>query len=823
VAIVQHYKIKLIFAGIMGIFLAIFLFSTAMINPDKIKQQIDKNISYKSILVKKFPYPKIYLKDVIIGDARIDTSILHISLLSLLSFSHKIQNIELRNIVINSKNDILGLQDFHNILQNIWTKKEDIGAIDMSHILVNGLMVPSASISCGKSSCDFAVNSGSSSLLLRASKDKGDIIALAGSCFFHNYKIQIEEKYDTKTKNFIGNFKLDQMVDIKNQFQGEIVGNSQTTHYRNISASFDFLKGAGDYAIFTGKNSSLKSNIDYLEISDKKVRNLFSVLKSYCKDLFLDMKIASAKIASESISDIKIMANSDDAGLNITNFSGKLEGEDSLIFTGKLTEAIDGHIDLSYSDLNKLLIKIGFENLASKSSDAQKLQFSSDIHIEDQNYHFSNISSKVADQVGITGQFGVRVISDTPRVLAALDITSLDFNNKNYPIIDKLFSYMISAASNMKSENYSSKFDPIKNLGYKLNSDLYFSNAKIGEYKIDKMRSNFRIKDAHIDLRTINVKSEDIDLDISGELQAWGIKPILFMNLYGAKLKHIDYNHKSFIEYLSKNIDFKKMHFNLSLALDHLVTKNQLDIGNIRASINSDDLGGIKISNGIFDIFGGRVTSTSYFVTNDLVIDGVFGYNNFLLEPMVSYLSNAESGITGVASLNGKFHANLGDYTKFSNSLELSGSYIAKFIKLQNFGIDEFVEQVTKKDYDAKARLDYDSYYAILKGYTDIDTLSGSLDAKDGLVSFSDITFSTKSTEGRVDGKVKMNGVFANESHMLFEFSMPETKQEGNQMFNPPAEPQKFKAKVSLDGSIFAPSRLFDTNSLKIQMIGNAK
>jgi hypothetical protein len=816
----QNNQIKMVFAGILGILILIFSFSISMLTIDKIKKQIDPSITYGTIVISKLPYPEISLKDVVIGDAKIAKVILHLSLPSIFSFSHKIGDIELQNLHIQNASQISSLQDFHKILRNIWIRKNDISNIDVNNIVINKIIIPSATLSCGSIGCNIRINFGDASdmnLDVMQSASAADIIDLSASYSFYNHKINIEEKYDTKSGNFLGAFSADQTDGKKWKFAGEVVGNATTTHFRNISIDSDICKGAADYAVFADKNAHLKANIDYLEVPN--ISDFISFVKSGSEGLFVDVKIASAKMADEKISDIKFIANSDENSFNIADFSGKLDGESKFSINGKLSSSFDGSLELNYADTNKLLTKFGHSNLTSESKEPQNLQLSSAIHIGEKIYHFNNIDAKIAGQVTAVGQFGVRFISDTPRVLIALDIDNLDSKNKSYPVVNNLFSYLTMLSSSMKDSHYMDKWDPIKNLGYKLNADLYFTNAQIGQYKIDNMRSNFRVKDAYIDLLELSMIGDKIDLSVKGELQAWGLKPILFGNIYGAKIDGIDYNHQAFMKYLTDNLDLKKLHLNLSVALDKYSTIKKFEAQNLRATLSSDDLGGIKISNFIFDIFGGRVISTSYLSLHDLGIDGVFGYNNFFLEPIVSYLSGQESALRGVASANGKFHSNIDSYDIFSKNLEFSGNYIAKFITLQNFGIDDFIEQITKKNYDAKARIEYDGYYAVLKGSTEIPLLSGSVDVKGGSATLADTIFTTKFSSGKMSAKLNLNGTFdvGTKANVMFEFQIPEGLEQKDPMAQK-IEPKKLKANMSLEGSIFAPSRSLDRNDLKKQM-----
>jgi hypothetical protein len=824
---IQNSHGKLILAGIIiAILTTVFLCSVALIDERSIKEQIDTNISYKSLSIKKLPYPQVYIQDISFGDVKIKSAKVRFPLLSILLFSHKLQDLELENVTFSTKNEILSFQDFHLMLQNIWFKKESFSNIDLKQVeisLANNqiLKIPYVNFSCASSQC-FINNS---DLNLRISEDKDNIIAISGIYSLMDYKINFEEKYDIKTKNFLGGFLINQISDMKGKIQGEIVGSKDVTHFRNIASDVPLLKGVADYAIFHGKGSNFKSNIDYAQLEPQGLKNLIFALKSYSQNLFVDIKIASGKIGGEKLSDVKILANSSDNMLNITNLVGNFESDNNFNFVGKLDSSLEGKINFTHSDVNRLISRWLYHPAVKENNTSDpkeiKIQFSSDIYISDKNYNFRNINSKISDKININGQYGVRFISDTPRVISCLEIDSFDFNDNNYPIIDDLFSYVASIASGMKSESYLSRLDVIKNLGYKLHPDLYFTNAQIGDHKISTIHADVRVKDSHVEVKKLDIVGDDLHFSAEGELQAWGIKPLCFININGTKIQNLNYNFNSITSYLSNNIDFKKVQFNLIIAIDQFISNDNLNIQNIRASLKSDDAGGVKISNLIFDIFGGRVTSTSYFTLNDLSLEGVFGYNNFLLDPIISYLGKQDSILTGVASANGRFKANLENYTKFLKELDLSGNYLAKFINIQNFGIDDYIDQITKKDYDAKSRLEYDTYYAPLKGNTEIPLLSGAMDIQDGLLSIKDMNFTTKFSSANLSGSIKLDGLTANNDLKVdFEFIIPEATN-SDKMLNKVSDQQNAKFSMKIQDYIFSPVRVLDVGEMKSKLFGS--
>ena len=809
-------KVYIILSAVVGILVIIYLSSVTLINEDIIKEQIEGDISYKSLSFKKFPYPKVYLHEVELGNIKIPKVNIKFPFLSLMSFSHKIKNIELQNPKFLLKNEIASLQDFHMILENIWLRKKDISNLDLTNIEIfwknnQIIQIPSLNLSCAKMKCSISAPG----FTLSITQDEGDLISMSAFYLLSNHQMNFSEKYDTKTRNFIGNFQIDG-IDKQDKIQAEIVGNREVTHFKNISANYDlFLKGNLDYAIFGGKTSILKANIDYLNMTSEQLYKLISNVKFYNEGLNLDIQASSGKILDQELVNIKLIANSTSDAINITHLSGNFESDSKFNFIGKFTKDLEGRLDLNHSDLNKILRKIGVKNLVLHDQKAQQLQFASDIHISDNNYNYSNINAKINDQLIINGQFGARFISDTPRIISCLQIDGLDFNDKNYPIINNLLFYLTSIASDMKSDDYVSKFDLIKNLRYKIHQDLYFTNSRLGAHKIDKIHTDVRIKDAHVEVKKLDITSEDLNFSAEGELQSWGIKPIFFANIHGTRIQNLGYYYDSLVSYFSKNIDFKKMQFNLSIAMDQFISNDKINVQNLRAEFKSDDSGGVKISNLIFDIFGGRVTSTSYLTLGDLSLEGVFGYNNFLFEPIIAYLSKKSSLITGVASANGKFKFNLENYTKFISEMELSGNYIAKFINIQNFGIDDYIEQITKKSYDAKLRLEYDTYYATLKGQTQIPLLSGSLEVANGLVNFKDMVFTTKYSSGNVRGSLKLDGLKAGDDLKSdFTFIFPSESQ-ANQAFLSKTEPKKATFSMKIQDYIFAPISTLDLTEMQ--------
>ena len=228
---------------------------------------------------------------------------------------------------------------------------------------------------------------------------------------------------------------------------------------------------------------------------------------------------------------------------------------------------------------------------------------------------------------------------------------------------------------------------------------------------------------------------------------------------------------------------------------------------NVRFFAQSDDSGGIKFSKSLVDIFSGRLTIDGYLNLENLDLDLVFGYNNFSLSDMVSYLNKYNNiqdiNFRGAGSCVGTLKTNIASKDTIFNMMEASGSYIAKFIQINNFGIDNYLSAITVKDYNAKTRLEYDTYYAPLKGISEIDECAGDIKIENGILTLKDSKFRTVTSKGTINGDVDLKDLTI----------VDKLKIDFEQLAN-----QNVRLNMNLEGNILSPKRSLNLEEIKIML-----
>ena len=804
--------------------------SAAMISENMVKDQISDNISYDEISVVRFPYPSIELKNVKLGKHNAARVKLKISLPSLLLFSYNIKNIDIEDVSISTGSNLTNLEDFHNAARYVLDEgNHDFRYIGLSKIALYHqnkkiYSLNSANLKCTTGKCElFGIDKNQHHFSISALLDS-KIMRITSSITSNNIDLAMFEKYDLGSGNFIGDFKatIKSIDDIN--IVGELAGNNDVAHFRNIVLESKMLEGKADYASFKEYGGKLKLDLNSFNLNSDQIKNIMSeslYMRLMPKDF--EVHIKDAKVAENGFKLIDIFGSNDAEKVKISEMSAISDYDDVInvrgdIYLSEYGPVFDGNIDCKYHNFSHLLSLFKLESFEGVNPE-YNFTFNSDIYASAKNYHFSKINSKVAD-VQVNGDLGIILLQSTPRIVSSLDIKNFNFIENDYVLAPKFFEYLKSLVHDMKEEDYLTKFNALKEFPYKASLDINFYDAILGKYKLDNINANIRVKNAHIALKKLDIESEMLSLHSNGELQSWGIKPIMFFNITGGHLDQFSYSLLKMHDYIIENIDPKKIQFNSSIAFDNLSSDDGISLLNLRAMINSDDAGGVNIKDMLVDVFGGRLISTSYILPSSFTIEGVYGYNNFLLSPIAEYITKDKSLISGIASANGKFKMNLED-KDFISKLYLNGSYIAKFITLNNFGIDDYIENITEKEYDAKNRLEYDTYNASYKGVTELPLYAGSIEVKDGLVSLKDNDFNTKYTNADITGGFKMPSLQAKDLMILFEFDDP--RQPKLNIRGKKLSKKKINIPMKVEGNIFTPVRTLDLSDLKKKLFRGVK
>jgi hypothetical protein len=527
----------------------------------------------------------------------------------------------------------------------------------------------------------------------------------------------------------------------------EIIGNGNINidTKNNINVDFTFEKIDYD-ALFT-KNSNTQNNDNYSFIPAKKNNvnakiavNEFLFSSKIVKNIILNFAINNDYIDIRQFNAIF----PDGLIINIADIKQvEIDGVQHL--TGKFM--------FESKNIVKNIAWLGLEDYISFKTDSN-VQFTSDLMFSELFLGFKNIKVNIDNQQVISGEYGINTGSDKKKDHRGdIQISNMNFDNIYFP---KLLQNISVILKNSNNPTYLSDFKMIREVSAEINLNISVKNSVINSKNISNLDSNIVMKNNSIEVASLKIDSDFAKID-SGNLVlgAGSINPMLVIQLAG---DFIDFSFFSSFENLqiTHNTDdsllslfrfdifegyiyssLKKVNcfgklFN-NIIIDTKMSDNKMFINNIQGNLNSN----------YFDIKGSYAFSQNIPTFSLGFASNIVDINDFLKNIfMIDKLSSGRVEMSGSVVTYGKYKKDL------ISNLQMNVNFKGEEILVNGFDIKKIINLSAKIDSPGDMSFaDYVKYY-LANGQTNINKISGNVNAASGSLQVNNVMFSSYYSNG---------------------------------------------------------------------------
>jgi hypothetical protein len=854
-------KFILSLIGVIAIFLAVVGSSIYLTDYNKIYKdfvssaKIDvKDINQVNYRIKQFPSPSLII-DEVKQEGKIELKNINIrfSLLSVLSFSHKVSDIEIGQAIIHLSNDDVNYIDHDEFIGEL-IKKE---ALTMSARIDKLIFVESDKdipftienfvFSGNKKGAEFTGE------IASIGSVKGNFINNASQINFNldvtnpEHSLKLQEIYENSvlksgkmelvTGSLVTKF-LALLPDFANlsdklsfnqkiKITLDILPVNNWLNLKNIIIQSDSIAGTGEIA-FSKNNQDINnvqinfSKLDLGNLSknngpDKPSVNLYS---SSNKNKFsLNKNQLRANISAKQIifspknlvTDVNLDFFIQNGEGKVEDFSGTFDQGGGFKIKGVISEnsfrsLFNGVIALTHKDLNDLIEILGGAELRSESYIPYSLV--SNVQLSSVEISMQDLLLKTND-TEISGFFSTKFIGDSPRINADLKIAKVNLDEKNFPAFNHLCNYAIELSQDSKKEDYLSKFIPLRTINSISNYNISVDQlvAKGSLYK--NVNFNLNLLPGKIKLENLSLNDGKNHIDATIELVTSALKPSFEMTIHGGTIE-VDFLSPRAIselrQYILANYALDKVDLNMNFMLDKLYQGDfSLDRVIFKAKNNKALF---EINKFDADIFGGRMSSSGSILLDPYTINFVYALNSAIIPEISKFMPAGVLDSGGVISANGMWSTNGNSLEEQLYNLYTKSDILAKNITINNFSIDNLIQAVSSPNYNLKSFKD-DLKEAILTEKTEISELKAAVELVKGLFTLKDIGFKTKYTAAAASASFNLYNLDI-DLISVFSFYLSQPAPGRSYTDSTPA-----KIALKATGNLFAPKKEADTKELE--------
>ncbi|MCC8398976.1 MAG: AsmA-like C-terminal region-containing protein [Rickettsia endosymbiont of Platyusa sonomae] len=762
--------------------------SNSFVNELKISPQNLKNIK-----ITKFPIPYLTI-DRIKEDGRLELENIKIYFApwSLLILRPKISAVTINNATIYSDEQDFDIINHDRIVSSLITN----GIIDINFDVKNLTILnkdnqPILTLN----NCSLFKNNPISSKI--SFKGNGGYVGKLSGFFERNanqinldltiansdYNFHLLETYiDSKLINGKAEYLIQHLADIlhiiipdldslfrkinpneKINIKFDILSTPQLLKLENIIIDSNSLAGNG--SIYLNKSDEVTSiiKLHFPKIDTKSLITSSNNIKQFSNSVFglrflFDNKSIITNILvdqiilnnDEVLNNTKILLNLDKGVLVVNDFSGTIKSGGNFQFVGNVTQnsvrsIFDGTIYLQHNDLNSVLNTLGYQQAVSKKPTAFIL--SSDLKLTLIDVYLQNLMLKT-ENTKVTGNITARFIGSMPHFIAILDFSSIDLNREDYPIISPMVKFAKSLSENMKDESYLAKYIPIRTVDYLGNFDITINDILMENNSFGKAYILANISPGNIEISNLDIRTNSDYINLSANLLANNIKPQLEVTINDGSLNVNYLTAESLLNLRNKllnEFDLEK----IELKLDGMLSKIMQDalvLQDIKFALSNNNTL-FKISNLEANLLSGKLAAEGNILLDPYTLNFVYALNSIDLAQLSNIFPKGLLNNYGGMSINGTLATNGDSLKKLLYELSTQSEFVIKNAKISNFSIDSFIEKVNNKDYNLKY-LKEDLAHAVYQGQTELDSLRGNIQLKNGIVTIKDVVFNTKYTSG---------------------------------------------------------------------------
>ena len=525
-----------------------------------------------------------------------------------------------------------------------------------------------------------------------------------------------------------------------------------------------------------------------------------------------DISIKDIKLdENNSLSDVNIRATIEGGKLYVQNFSGEIDRSGKFKVNGIVTQnsfrsLFNGKVALNHKDLNDLAEYFGGAEV--RTGTAIPFALSSDIKMSSVALSLQNLLIKT-NETDLVGNLSTKFIGNSPRTNATIRFSSIDVDKGNFPALSQAFNYAMSLFEGMKREDYLSKFIPIRKISSIANYDITFDRLRAGKKLYENVNFNLKISPGKVSLEQLFIQNGDDWIDTSVTLEAQGIKPVIYFTIHNASMA-VDFLTAPGMLQLRKkilaNLDLSKVDIAMSFSIKKLY-QDTFSLGRVLFQAkNNKNLLDIKKFDA--DLLGGRMQSAGSILLEPYTLNFVYALNSAHIEKIAKLLPNGMLESGGVLSASGMWSTRGEKLNEQLYNLYTRSSVVTKDITLQNFSIDDLIQEMVAVNYNALS-LKEDIKKAMLTKVTQISDLKTDVELTKGIFKLSSLAFKTKYSVA--SGSALFNLYDFNvDSSTIFSFYLAKPRY-GRSLTNyAPA-----KMTVTARGNLLYPKKTADTKEIE--------
>lgn len=754
---------------------------------NNISQNSGYDISYESIDISKFPFPRISIKHTIVGNGividKIDVSFNVYDIL----LGNKIPRIKIGNIYINPTKTNNNLSDYNYLISKINKITEQAKEIYIDNLwdtfIRNKIIASNINIRKSLSSLTFSMkidneihfidtisfkeeNKHQSNIKLfndnfnlKINRATNNSITTSGE--FELYTNNIAKfSYDISSYfNFFlnNNIKSEKSLSIKGMISQTDEGKLELA---NISIKNDFINGAGLFQ-FENKQTgqsliSLKfTQFDLNELTVGNLKNNYiSSNAAYAIDQNPIRVIIDAdeiNYMGDKIHNFKLDGSSDGTKLNILRCDGDLSSGGNITLSGHLESnehrsKYIGKITLNHPDLNKFLENSKYSDL--RTNTVLPFYFNSDLMATPIDFRMDNFNLSILGQ-NIKGSTDLKIIGGENILTGNIDFEDLNIIETHIPGVEKLYNYIVSFSENMsEKEDYREKFIPLRTFPLKSTLSLNFDRLNIPNIFFNRFNIVSSFEAGKLDIEDFLMVSNNSSIRGSARILAKSLRPQFRINFTEGDidLSWLNEEHiENIINFASNNIDFQQIDF----TSDGFLNKIKLPFTKLNSlswSAN-DKSGALTIEKSNFNIFGGSASFASNIILKPFKISAAYGIDSFKITEFAKSLNLENFPInSGLASANGQYTSTGNSVRSLSSNNYIKGQFIAKDVEFNNFAVDKLIENLSQANITDDI-INF-SLSKSFEGSSIFNKLEGLYSLNNQIFEMSDLSFLTKYSSG---------------------------------------------------------------------------
>ncbi|WP_347938674.1 AsmA-like C-terminal region-containing protein [Rickettsia oklahomensis] len=811
------------------------------------------------IKISKFPLPYLIIELIREeGMLTLEQIKIYFSLWSLIKFNPKINKIDILDAKFYSNSNLLNIYNHEELIKNFFKyklqninlnvtnlsiiNKQDYSVLNFDNCIlkkVNALSSNyifsttssyigkiSGSINKHDDTVDFSLNIDNNDYDFKLSQIYKDFKLTSGS---GEYQIKnlasVIYSILPDLQHLFNKFNQNEAVNVK----FNISNNEDAIELKDIVIVSSVIIGNGFVNIAKNDNitTNVKLNFPKIDLSLLLAPNAmvtFNTAPSNVRFIFAD-KLLKTDVTideiilsnNEALEKIVFSSNLLKGTLKINELSGNIKSGGVFKLTGSVTQnavrsIFDGQLYLKHNDINLLLNILGFNDVTIK--EAIPFSLESDLKLTLIDLFFKNLLLKT-DNLNLSGNFSSKLIAQTPRLDATLNISSLDLRSQTYPIISPLIEFIKNLTKDMKSLDYPSKFIPIRTIGYLANLDILIDSVKYNDHIFDKINLLAKIVPSNIKISNLDFKTANNYLSTSWNLDVSNVLPSLTVEIKDGTLTTNLLSPSGMLNLRNKLVNDYSLDKAILQVFGTLSTlsHNDLILKNVKFYIaNNNNL--LQFNNIEAELLGGKFQGSGNILLEPYSINFVYALNTIDLGKVAALMpKKIFTTMSGAVSISGSLETNGCTLQSQLYNLTTKSQFAINNIDIHNFAIDSFIEKINTTDYKIQ-NLDKDINNAITTGQENIRGISGDIDLQKGIALLKKVKFTTQYSSGAASFAINIYN-FDIDASSILSFYVPARLVNLNTSNMSSDKDILAHLNIKMQGSVFAPKKTFDSSDLK--------